>query len=145
MIQPLSKRVYSFLFKVFLTHIIPKGYTFDLQCYIFYLFYTRVYCSVLATSFVHFVSGSNGSKWTKDPHTLIPLRRKSWATTDTECAGKRVRQICIIHTSAVPLLANSSAAFANKFYLDYHPAAFDCIEEIMFNRTRDQHMARCTH
>lgn len=46
--------------------------------------------------------------------------------------------ICIFGVGDLKLLANRKELFANKFYIDYHPLVYDCLEEIHFNKTRDE-------
>ncbi|XP_052284970.1 beta-1,3-galactosyl-O-glycosyl-glycoprotein beta-1,6-N-acetylglucosaminyltransferase-like [Dreissena polymorpha] len=60
------------------------------------------------------------------------------------CAGKRVRGVCIIATGDLPLLARSKSLFVNKLHQDFHPYAYDCLEELMANRTRDYYHGRRT-
>lgn len=67
-------------------------------------------------------------------------RFKNWGTWpfNYPCAGQRVRMICIFSIGDLPLLKERKEMFANKFYWDYHPLAYDCMEELHFNRTRDE-------
>ncbi|KAH3693626.1 hypothetical protein DPMN_081065 [Dreissena polymorpha] len=60
------------------------------------------------------------------------------------CAGKRVRGVCIIGTGDLPLLARSKSLFVNKLHQDFHPYAYDCLEELIANRTRDYYYGRWT-
>jgi len=71
-------------------------------------------------------------------------RFKNWGNSfnDWPCHGKRVRTICIFGVRDVPLLVQRKELFANKFHLDFHPLALDCLEEWHFTRTRDQYMGR---
>ena len=65
-------------------------------------------------------------------------RYKNWG--DEPCHGKYVHNICILSTGDLPVLAESKFFFANKFHLDYQPRALDCLEELLFNRTRDEYL-----
>jgi len=56
-----------------------------------------------------------------------------------KCHGKRVRQICIFGIGDLPLLASRQEMFANKFHLDYQPYTYQCMDELIFNRTRDEY------
>ena len=56
-----------------------------------------------------------------------------------KCHGKRVRQICIFGIGDLPLLASRQEMFANKFHLDYQPYTYQCMNEFIFNRTRDEY------
>ena len=49
-----------------------------------------------------------------------------------------VRQICIFGIRDLPLLASRPELFANKFYFDFQPLTLDCMEELHYNRTRDE-------
>ncbi len=37
----------------------------------------------------------------------------------------------------LPLMAKSPSLFVNKLHSDYQPLTYDCLEELHFNRTRD--------
>lgn len=71
-------------------------------------------------------------------------RFKNWGTGkyDWPCKGQRVRMICVFGTGDLPLLATRRELFANKFYLDYHRFALDCMEELHFNHTRDEYLGK---
>lgn len=71
-------------------------------------------------------------------------RFKNWGTGvfNWPCYGRRVRQICIFGIGDLPLLARRPEFFANKFYLYYQTYALQCIEELHFNRTRDEYLQR---
>ncbi|KAH3870381.1 beta-1,3-galactosyl-O-glycosyl-glycoprotein beta-1,6-N-acetylglucosaminyltransferase-like [Dreissena polymorpha] len=62
-------------------------------------------------------------------------RFKDWG--ERECHGKRVRLICVIGTGDLPELAQSKKLFVNKFHQNFHPYGYDCLEELIANRTRD--------
>ncbi|XP_052285132.1 beta-1,3-galactosyl-O-glycosyl-glycoprotein beta-1,6-N-acetylglucosaminyltransferase-like [Dreissena polymorpha] len=62
-------------------------------------------------------------------------RFKDWG--ERECHGKRLRDICIIGTGDLPELAQSKKLFVNKFHQNFRPYAYDCLEELIANRTRD--------
>lgn len=71
-------------------------------------------------------------------------RFKNWGTGvfNWPCYGRRVRQICIFGIGDLPLLARRPEFFANKFYLYYQTYALQCMEELHFNRTRDEYLQR---
>jgi hypothetical protein len=78
-----------------------------------------------------------------DPETntdtnLFIARFKNWKTRPDhfECKGKWIREICIFGIGDLPLLAQRPEMFANKFNSDFHPLAYDCMEEMHYNRTR---------
>ena len=48
-----------------------------------------------------------------------------------------VRQICILSTGDLPRIHVSDSLFANKFYLSRDRLAYGCLEQRLFNITRD--------
>lgn len=44
--------------------------------------------------------------------------------------------ICVFGMGDLPVLRNQRHLFANKFYYDYEPLAYDCMEELHNNRTQ---------
>jgi len=54
------------------------------------------------------------------------------------CAGKFVRSVCVFGVGDLALLARRPELFANKFNEDFEPAAYACMEELLFNRTLDE-------
>ena len=46
--------------------------------------------------------------------------------------------VCIWSVGDLPLLRTRPELFTNKFYLDYEPLAYDCMEELHYNRTREE-------
>ena len=74
----------------------------------------------------HFVN------WYPNPHHI-----NSWP-----CHGKWVRTVCVFGPGDLQLLASVPHMFANKFYWDYQRFARDCMEELIFNRTRDEYLGK---
>ncbi|XP_045204870.2 beta-1,3-galactosyl-O-glycosyl-glycoprotein beta-1,6-N-acetylglucosaminyltransferase-like [Mercenaria mercenaria] len=82
--------------------------------------------------------------------TRLPARKKPYLArfknrvkSDTyryPCHGKVVRGICIFGIGDVPMLSKRKELFANKFHLDYQTVAYECMEELIFNRTRDEYL-----
>ncbi|OWF51495.1 Beta-1,3-galactosyl-O-glycosyl-glycoprotein beta-1,6-N-acetylglucosaminyltransferase [Mizuhopecten yessoensis] len=62
-------------------------------------------------------------------------RYKNWGTQP--CAGRMVRSICIFGIGDLPVLSKRKELFANKFYMNYQPFTFDCMEELIYNRTKE--------
>jgi len=58
-----------------------------------------------------------------------------WSWTDWACQGRWVREICIFGVGDLPWLYRRPELFVNKFYADYEPLAYDCMEELIYNRT----------
>jgi len=58
-----------------------------------------------------------------------------WSWTDWTCQGQWVREICIFGVGDLPWLYQRPELFVNKFYADREPLAYDCMEELIYNRT----------
>ncbi|XP_013386129.1 beta-1,3-galactosyl-O-glycosyl-glycoprotein beta-1,6-N-acetylglucosaminyltransferase [Lingula anatina] len=54
------------------------------------------------------------------------------------CGGKVVRAICVFGVTDLPKLLSRKELFANKFHLTFEPLAYDCMEELYFNRTANE-------
>lgn len=69
-------------------------------------------------------------------------RFKNWGQGlyNWPCHGKRVRMICNFGAGDLPLLSTRMELFANKFDWNYERYARDCMEELHFNRTRDEYL-----
>ncbi|XP_052251981.1 beta-1,3-galactosyl-O-glycosyl-glycoprotein beta-1,6-N-acetylglucosaminyltransferase-like isoform X1 [Dreissena polymorpha] len=67
-------------------------------------------------------------------------RFKHWVWGQRECHGKHVRNICVIGIGDLPDLAQSKKLFVNKFNQNFHPYGYDCLEELIANRTRDTYL-----
>ncbi|GFR60437.1 beta-1,3-galactosyl-O-glycosyl-glycoprotein beta-1,6-N-acetylglucosaminyltransferase [Elysia marginata] len=66
-------------------------------------------------------------------------RYKIWISNNLSCAsGQIVRHICILSTGDLPRMTNSPAMFANKFFLHQDRVAIGCLEERLYNNTRDE-------
>ncbi|BFZ13675.1 hypothetical protein BsWGS_16714 [Bradybaena similaris] len=66
-------------------------------------------------------------------------RFKNWGAYS--CAGGVwVRAICILTLGDLPLLGKAKHYFANKFYLSEDRVVIGCLEEKIFNDTRDEYM-----
>ncbi|KAH9504513.1 Beta-1,3-galactosyl-O-glycosyl-glycoprotein beta-1,6-N-acetylglucosaminyltransferase [Bulinus truncatus] len=67
-------------------------------------------------------------------------RFKNWGADPFyhSCAGYSVRGICILSLGDLPLLGKAKHLFANKFYLWEDPIVIGCLEEMIFNNTRDE-------
>ncbi|XP_052273483.1 beta-1,3-galactosyl-O-glycosyl-glycoprotein beta-1,6-N-acetylglucosaminyltransferase-like isoform X3 [Dreissena polymorpha] len=72
---------------------------------------------------------------TDDAIKPFMARFKDWG--ERECHGKHVRLICVIGTGDLPDLARSKKLFVNKFHQNFHHFGYDCLEELIANRTRD--------
>ncbi|WAR05056.1 LOW QUALITY PROTEIN: GCNT2-like protein [Mya arenaria] len=67
-------------------------------------------------------------------------RYKNWAWSGLKCHGKQVRSICINGVRDLQIMRDTKQLFVNKFHQGFHPLAYDCLEELLFNRTRDGHL-----
>lgn len=65
-------------------------------------------------------------------------RQQNYPKTMYECHGQWVRYVCVFGVGDLPDLQNSPQLFVNKFDLTFHPLALDCMEELHYNRTRQQ-------
>ncbi|CAG5115950.1 unnamed protein product [Candidula unifasciata] len=66
-------------------------------------------------------------------------RFKNWGSN--KCAGGQyVRAICILTLGDLPLLGKAKHYFANKFYLSEDRVVIGCLEEKIFNDTRDEYL-----
>ncbi|XP_061186525.1 beta-1,3-galactosyl-O-glycosyl-glycoprotein beta-1,6-N-acetylglucosaminyltransferase 4-like [Saccostrea echinata] len=69
-------------------------------------------------------------------------RYKVWRNTRCSCHGQFVRSVCIFGVGDLPVLALRPEFFANKFYIDYQPYTLRCMDELIFNRTKDEYYRR---
>ncbi|KAL4234494.1 hypothetical protein ACF0H5_006139 [Mactra antiquata] len=68
-------------------------------------------------------------------------RVKIWTTPESDkCKGRVVRGICVFGVGDLPMLASRRELFINKLFLNYEHYALDCLEELHYNRTRDEYM-----
>ncbi|XP_059144074.1 beta-1,3-galactosyl-O-glycosyl-glycoprotein beta-1,6-N-acetylglucosaminyltransferase-like [Physella acuta] len=74
-----------------------------------------------------------------DVHEYV-ARYTIWGSTFKLCAGKFVRGVCILSSGDLPRLGQAKELFANKFYLHEDRLAIGCLEEKIFNDTRDVYM-----
>ncbi|CAG5122437.1 unnamed protein product [Candidula unifasciata] len=81
------------------------------------------------------------TKWPEESASRGSFARfKNWDKSGIPCAGRRVRKICILTTGDLPLLGQSLMMFANKFFLEEDRVVIGCLEEKIFNDTRDEYM-----
>ena len=81
-----------------------------------------------------------------DPYTKKYFSRYSlWkqnSNVGTEsaiiCDGQWVRGICIFGPGDLSKLYDRPEMFANKFFTEQDEVAFDCMEEMVLNRTLDE-------
>ncbi|KAL5965883.1 Beta-13-galactosyl-O-glycosyl-glycoprotein beta-16-N-acetylglucosaminyltransferase 4 [Taenia solium] len=64
----------------------------------------------------------------------FPAKYVEWGDYNTVCPTKYTRFVCILGTPHVSLLHNVPHLFANKFHADYHPEAYDQMEEWYFEK-----------
>ncbi|OWF54385.1 beta-1,3-galactosyl-O-glycosyl-glycoprotein beta-1,6-N-acetylglucosaminyltransferase-like [Mizuhopecten yessoensis] len=63
---------------------------------------------------------------------------------DYACYGKIVHGICIFGVRDLPLIITRPELFVNKFYRYYQPYVMDCLEELLFNRSREDYFDKRT-
>ncbi|CAF3700939.1 unnamed protein product [Adineta steineri] len=74
-----------------------------------------------------------GYKAKTDP-TIWTSRYANWG--ESHCYGQIIRGICVFGFLDLPSLLNRHELIANKFYLHTDPIAYQCLEELIFNRSR---------
>jgi len=52
------------------------------------------------------------------------------------CYGRRIHGICVFGIVDLPTLSNQHELFANKFRLNTDPIAYQCLEELILNRSK---------
>ena len=57
-----------------------------------------------------------------------------------ECHGKFVRWICILGVGDISKAVKDVGLYANKFFYDYEPLGYDCLEEWLNERTWQQYI-----
>lgn len=97
-----------------------------------------IICIIVIKSILIFITGEPETDNDKKPFLT---RFKNWGNPpfNWPCHGHRVRLICIFGTGDLPLLSTRPEFFANKFYLYNEHLALDCMEELHYNRTRDEY------
>ena len=50
--------------------------------------------------------------------------------------------VCVFGVGDLPLISTRRELFANKFYWEYERYARDCLEELHYNRTRDEYLGK---
>ena len=113
---------------------------------IYYCFKNKLFIDfcALIKRFSHFTSSvysflgsiSNSSYRPQDSVN----RYKIFRSGSGYCHGKFSKDICIFGLGDLPGLhrevTTGLSLFANKFHVDYQPVTYDCLEELMNNRTR---------
>nr|XP_034333292.1 beta-1,3-galactosyl-O-glycosyl-glycoprotein beta-1,6-N-acetylglucosaminyltransferase [Crassostrea gigas] len=67
-------------------------------------------------------------------------RFKNW--NSWPCGGKYVRSICIFGIEDLARLARRPEFFANKFHSNYQGHTLLCMDQLIYNRTRDEYLHR---
>ena len=76
--------------------------------------------------FIIILAQSDPTNWT--------ARFVNWGARN--CYGYVVRGICIFSTIDLPVLSNRHELVANKFDLNRDPIAYQCLEELLLNRSK---------
>lgn len=74
-----------------------------------------------------------GYKAKSDP-TNWTARFVNWG--ERNCYGRIIRGICVFGTVDLPTLLNRHELIANKFHLNADPIAYQCLEELIINRSK---------
>ncbi|XP_060607127.1 beta-1,3-galactosyl-O-glycosyl-glycoprotein beta-1,6-N-acetylglucosaminyltransferase-like [Ruditapes philippinarum] len=75
---------------------------------------------------------------TKKPYLARFKNRLNSRIHRWPCHGKWVRSMCIFNFKDLHTLSTRKELFANKFHLYDNPLPYACMEELIFNRTRDE-------
>lgn len=104
------------------------------------------YTSELTAAVVNFVICCVMAGEAETDNSKYPFitRFKNWGDGpfDWPCHGKRVSMVCIFGVGDLALLVSRPELFANKFYIDYEPVTFDCMEQLHYQRLRDEVRAK---
>ncbi|CAF3998296.1 unnamed protein product, partial [Adineta steineri] len=79
------------------------------------------------------LNAPGGYKAKSDP-TIWTSRYANWG--ESHCYGQIIRGICVFGSLDLPSLLNRHELIANKFYLHTDPIAYQCLEELIFNRSK---------
>ena len=72
-------------------------------------------------------------------HSLLS-RHKVWNYQGAPCAGRWQHSICVYGLGDLERLAREEhALFVNKLDEDVQPLTYECLEELLLNRTRDNY------
>ncbi|XP_060607652.1 N-acetyllactosaminide beta-1,6-N-acetylglucosaminyl-transferase-like isoform X2 [Ruditapes philippinarum] len=74
----------------------------------------------------------------RKPYLARYKNRQRISIYHSTCRGKWVRGMCVYGHKDLPVLRGRRELFANKFHLHTFPVAYGCMEELIFNRTRDE-------
>ncbi|CAF4248711.1 unnamed protein product [Rotaria sp. Silwood2] len=74
-----------------------------------------------------------GYKAKTDP-TNWTARFVNWG--EQNCYGRIIRGICVFGIIDLPILLNRHELFANKFHLNADPIAYQCLEELILNKSK---------
>jgi hypothetical protein len=70
----------------------------------------------------------------KSDPTNWTARFVNWG--ERNCYGRIIRGICVFGTVDLPTLLNRHELFANKFHLNADPIAYQCLEELILNKSK---------
>ncbi|KAL4236033.1 Beta-1 [Mactra antiquata] len=89
------------------------------------------------------VPGAYGDITSSNYSQVLISRFKMWLHGSMRklCKGRVLRNICVFGTGDLQLLASRTELFANKFIFGFKQYGHDCLEELHFNRTRDEYIA----
>ncbi|CAL1529302.1 unnamed protein product [Lymnaea stagnalis] len=82
-------------------------------------------------------------KGNPDDNRHFLTRYKIWEG-NANCAGKFVREVCILTIGDLPRLSQAKELFANKFFIKEDRLVISCLEEKLLNTTRDEYLGN-TH
>ncbi|VDO03499.1 unnamed protein product [Rodentolepis nana] len=80
---------------------------------------------------LHLPGSCMNTTYFKDP---LLAKFVIWESSSIPCPTKYVRMVCILGTPHLNHLQRTPELFANKFYSDYHPEAYDIMEKWYFDK-----------
>ena len=86
------------------------------------------------------ISGDPETKtFTARASIWLPVANQvNWSWKPWNCQGKWVREICIFGIGDMPWLLDRPELFANKLHQDFEYVTYDCMEELLLNRTLEK-------
>jgi hypothetical protein len=64
------------------------------------------------------------------------MRWKRWRSSGYRCRGRYVSDVCVLGVGDLPELLDCTELFVNKLHYNYQPLAYDCLEQLHYNRMR---------
>lgn len=89
------------------------------------------------------IPGSYNGTQMENVTAFARFKKWNWEEGYTGCPSRLiVRGVCILSSGDLPEMAQSPHLFANKFYLHQDRVVIGCLEELLFNNTRDEYFGK---